>query len=93
MFLVQNVFGPKNFGFKTKINFNRVTTLESCCDFCYYYYYWSIGHKNLTLKFDQNWVNNKSNIADVVGFIVSVLLLVLIQKPSFKFCKNQVIDM
>ena len=42
-----------------------------------------VGHKNLTLKFGQNWVNNKWYIV-VVVFIVLVLLLWLIQKPSFK---------
>ena len=40
------------------------------------------GHRNLTLKFNQNWVNNKSYIVVVVVVIVvivSVLLLLLIQ--------------
>ena len=41
-----------------------------------------VGHKNLTLKFGQNWVNNKLYIVGVV-FIVLLLLLLLIQKPSF----------
>ena len=41
------------------------------------------GHRNLTLKFNQNWVNNKSYIV-VVVVIVSVLLLLLNQKASFK---------
>ena len=41
-----------------------------------------VGHKNLTLKFVQNWVNNKGYII-VVVFIFLVLLLLLIQKPSF----------
>ena len=40
-----------------------------------------VGHKNLTLKFGQNWVNIKGYIV-VVVFIV--LLLLLIQKPNFK---------
>ena len=52
-----------------------------------------VGHINLTLKFGQNWVNNKSYIVVVVVVIVSVLLLLLIQEPSFKLGKNQVIDM
>ena len=54
-----------------------------------------VGHRNLTLKFGQNWVNNKSYIVVVVVVvvIVSVLLLLLIQKPSFKLGKNQVINM
>ena len=44
-----------------------------------------IGHRNLTLKFGQNWVNNKSYIIFVVVVvIVSVLLLLLIQTHSFK---------
>ena len=42
-----------------------------------------VGHKNLTLKFGQNWVNDKLYIV-VVVFIDLVLLLLLIQKPSFK---------
>ena len=46
----------------------------------------NVGHKNLTLKFGQNWVNDKSYIVVVV--IVSVLLLLLIQKPSFKTCSK-----
>ena len=42
------------------------------------------GHKNLTLKFGQNWVNVKSYIVvAVVVVIFSVLFLLLIQKPSF----------
>ena len=41
-----------------------------------------VGHKNLTLNFSQNWVNNKGYIV-VVVFIFLVLLLLLIQKPSF----------
>ena len=40
-----------------------------------------LSHRNLTLKFGQNRVNNKSYIVVV---IVLVLLLLLIQKPSFK---------
>ena len=44
-----------------------------------------VGHRNLTLKFDQNWVTNKSYIAVVVVVvIILVLLLLLIQKPSIK---------
>ena len=43
-----------------------------------------VGHKNLNLKFGQNWVNDEGCIVVVVVFIVSVLLLLLIQKPSFK---------
>ena len=46
-----------------------------------------VGHRNLASKFDQNWVNNKSYIL-VVVFIVLVLLLSLIQKPSFKTCSD-----
>ena len=42
-----------------------------------------VGHKNPTLKFGQNWVNNKGYIV-VVVFILLVLLLWLIHKPSFK---------
>ena len=42
-----------------------------------------VDNKNLTLKFGQNWVNNKLYIV-VVVFIVLVLLLWLIQKHSFK---------
>ena len=42
-----------------------------------------VGPRNLTLKFGQNWVNNKLYIV-VVVFIVLVLLLWLIQKHSFK---------
>ena len=42
-----------------------------------------VGHKNLTLKFGQNLVNDKLYIV-VVVFIDLVLLLLLIQKPSFK---------
>ena len=41
-----------------------------------------VGHKTSTLKFGQNWVNNKLYIV-VVVFIVFVLLLWFIQKPSF----------
>ena len=52
-----------------------------------------VGHKNLTLKFGQNCVNNKSYIVVGVVVIVSVSLLLLIQKPSFKLGKNQVIIM
>ena len=52
-----------------------------------------VGHRNLTLKFGQNVVNNKSYIVGVVVVNVSVLLLLLIQKPSFKLGKNQVINM
>ena len=51
-----------------------------------------VGHRNLTLRFGQNWVNNKSNIVVAVVVIVSVLLL-LIQKPSFKLGENHVINM
>ena len=43
----------------------------------------NIGHNTVTLKFGQNWVNNKLYIV-VVVFIVIVLLMLLIQKPSFK---------
>ena len=43
-----------------------------------------VGHRNLTLKFGQNWVNNKSYIVVVVVVIVLALLLLLIQKPIFK---------
>ena len=39
-----------------------------------------VGHKNL---FGQNWGNNEWCIA-VVVFIALVLLMLLIQKPSFK---------
>ena len=46
-----------------------------------------VGHKNLNLKFGQNWVNDKGCIV-VVVFIVSVLLLLLIQKPSFENWSN-----
>ena len=46
-----------------------------------------VGHKNLTLKFGQNWVNNKQYIV-VVVFIVLVLLFLLIQKPRFKTWSN-----
>ena len=42
-----------------------------------------VGHKNLTLKFGQNWVNDKGYIV-VVVFIVLVLFLLLIQIPSFE---------
>ena len=42
-----------------------------------------LGHKNLTSKFGQNWVNDKGYIV-VVVFIVLVLLLLLIQKSCFK---------
>ena len=45
-----------------------------------------VGHKNLTLKFGRNWVNNKEYIVAVV-FIVVVLLLLLIQKPSFNLVR------
>ena len=45
-----------------------------------------VGHKNLTLKFGQNWVNNKGYIV-VVVFIVLVLLLLLIQKPRFNLVR------
>ena len=38
-----------------------------------------VSHKNLTLKFGQNWVND----IVVVVFTVSVLLL-LIQKPKYQ---------
>ena len=41
-----------------------------------------VGHKPLTLKFGQNWVNNKGYIV-VVVLISLVLLLLLIQKLSF----------
>ena len=43
-----------------------------------------VGHRILTLRFCQNWVNNKSYIVVAVVVIVSVLLLLFIQKPSFK---------
>ena len=54
-----------------------------------------VGHRNLTLKFGQNCVNNELYIVVVVVIvvIVSVLLLLLIQKPFFKLGKNQVIYM
>ena len=42
-----------------------------------------VGHRNLTLKSGQNWVNNKGYIV-VVVFSVLVLSLLLIQKPIFK---------
>ena len=41
-----------------------------------------VGHKNLTLNFGKDWVNDKGYIV-VVVFIVFVLLMLLIQKPSF----------
>ena len=41
-----------------------------------------VGHRNITLKFDQNWVNNESYIVVVV--VVIVLVLLLIQNTSFK---------
>ena len=42
-----------------------------------------VGHKNQKLMFGQNWVTNKGYIL-VVDFIDLVLLLVLlIQEPSF----------
>ena len=47
----------------------------------------NVGHKNLALKFGQNWVNDKLYIV-VVLFIVLVLLLFLIQTPSFKTWSN-----
>ena len=46
-----------------------------------------LGHKNLTSKFGQNWVNDKGYIV-VVVFIVLVLLLLFIQKLSLKTCSN-----
>ena len=48
-----------------------------------------VDHKNLTLKFGQNRVNDKGYIV-VVVFIVLVLLLLLIQIPSFKTWSNSV---
>ena len=47
-----------------------------------------VGHRNLTLKFGQNWVNTKWSIVVVV--IVLVLFLLLIKKPSLKLGPNQV---
>ena len=38
-----------------------------------------VGHKNLTLKFGQNWVNNKGYIV----VVVLISLVLLIQKLSF----------
>ena len=38
-----------------------------------------VGHRNITLKFDQNWVNNELYIV-----VVIVLVLLLIQNTSFK---------
>ena len=34
-----------------------------------------VGHKNLTLKFGQNWVNNKGYIVLVVFIVLFLLLL------------------
>ena len=45
-----------------------------------------VGHKNLTLKFGQNWVNIKGYIV-VLVFIVLILLLLLIQKPRFNLVR------
>ena len=52
-----------------------------------------VGHRKQTLKFGQNWVNDKQCIVVVVA-IVLVLLLLLIQKPrnqALKLGPNQVI--
>ena len=44
-----------------------------------------VGHRNLTLKFGQKWVNDKRYIVIVVVVVLVLVLLVLfIQKPSFK---------
>ena len=36
-----------------------------------------VGHSNLTLKFGQNWVNNKSYIVVAVAVVVIVSVLLL----------------
>ena len=36
-----------------------------------------VGHINLTLKFGQNWVNNKSYIVVVIVLVLLLLLLML----------------
>ena len=47
----------------------------------------NVGHRNLSLKFGQNWVNNKRYVVDVV-----IVLVLLIEKPSFKTWTYQVIN-